>query len=115
MLRRNNEIISENVTIADNLIKRIIGLLGKKELKDGQVLYIPSCNTIHTFFMMMPIDIAMTDKMGTVVFTRENLKPWKFAGSFKAKDTYEFKQGLIRLKNIKIGDKMAVSEDNTVK
>ena len=38
-----------NVEVANTFKKRLLGLVGKKNIKKG--LYFPKTNSIHTFFM----------------------------------------------------------------
>jgi len=110
LLYKNKKLICKNAEKAENMMKRAIGLIGKRKMDESQVLFIPNCNMIHTLFMSMPIDIAMTDKSGIVIYTMENLKPWRVAGCLKARDTYEFKSGAIKSKAIKKGDKIYMKE-----
>ena len=35
------------------------------------------CNSIHTFFMVVNIDVVMTDCDDNVLFVFKNVKPWK--------------------------------------
>lgn len=35
------------------------------------------CNSIHTFFMSVCIDVIMTDKDDNVLFVFKNVKPWR--------------------------------------
>src|SRR5574344_2084208 len=44
------------IIIADNLYKKTIGLMGKKNFNYG--MYFPKVNSIHTFFMKEKIDIV---------------------------------------------------------
>ena len=53
-------------------LKKTIGLMGKKDIKEGIVLV--HCNSIHTFFMKENIDVIMTDKNYKVLFFYKNLK-----------------------------------------
>ena len=55
-----------NLKKADNFFIRFIGLMFKKDIKEG--LFFQKCNSIHTFFMKESIDIIMTDKDYKVVF-----------------------------------------------
>ncbi len=40
-------------------------------------LCFPKCNSIHTFFMLKPIDIIMTDKDLNIIYIYKNFKPWR--------------------------------------
>lgn len=55
-----------------NFFQKAIGLMGKKEIKEGIVLV--HCNSIHTFFMKEAIDVVMTDKNYKVLYVYKELK-----------------------------------------
>jgi|DewCreStandDraft_4_1066084.scaffolds.fasta_scaffold05038_9 uncharacterized membrane protein (UPF0127 family) len=104
VLLKNGKKILKNIEIADNFFKRVKGLIGKKHINNEYGLFIPFCNSIHTFFMASTIDVIMTDEKLKVIYTKENLKPFGFAVYFKATHTFEFASGAIRNKKIKKGD-----------
>src|SRR4030043_1691072 len=72
---RNGKELSNNVTIADTLFKRMKGLLGKKEMLNGEALWIKPCISVHTLFMKFPIDIVFLNKRNQVIAAIRNLQP----------------------------------------
>jgi uncharacterized membrane protein (UPF0127 family) len=91
---QSGKIYFPNCSVAENAIERMIGLLGKKNLDSDECLWIEPCNSIHTFFMKFPIDVAFTDAKGEVVAVYTNLKPWKHSRiHFRAKSVLEAKAG----------------------
>lgn len=54
---------------------RLIGNCFKKEIK--KILVFPKCNSIHTFFMRIPIDIIILNKDKEIIYIKKNLKPWR--------------------------------------
>lgn len=62
-----NTILAENVFIADTLLKRVKGLLGKKNFLPGQALILEPCSSVHTFFMHFPIDLLFVDNNYKVI------------------------------------------------
>lgn len=101
--------IIKQIKIADNFLIRLIGLLKNKNSKNSN-LYIPSCNSIHTFFMKFSIDVIMTDSKGKIVFLKENVKPFQIISCPKAKDTIELEIGSIKKFKIKKGDMIKLKE-----
>lgn len=94
-----------NVEIADTFKKRLFGLMGKKNIKNG--LYFPKTNSIHTFFMKEDIDVIMIDKENNIVYFKENLKKNRILIKKKAYHTIELPHNSI--KNININDKLTIS------
>ena len=71
----DNTILADNVALADSFIKRLIGLMGRKCLTDGEGLLL-NCSSVHCFFMKFPIDVVYISKDMTVLGT-QTLKPWR--------------------------------------
>ena len=53
---------------------RIHGLMGKHHYE--RALLIPRCNSVHTFFMRFPIDVAFLDR-NLVVLDVVRMAPWR--------------------------------------
>lgn len=98
------EIVSTNVRVADRFQDRLLGLMFKKSLEEGESLYISPCNSIHTFFMMFSLDVAFVDKNLKVVKVLSEMKPWRMSWLYlNAHSVVEMKAGTLSLK-IKEGD-----------
>jgi uncharacterized protein len=100
--------ILNNVHEAKGLLERLAGLLGKSAIPKGYAMYFPSCNSIHTCFMKIPIDVIMLDINGRVVFMRGDLRPWKTAVCLLAKDTIEMNAGSIAGLKIEMNDLLTI-------
>lgn len=72
-----NIILAEELILADTPLKRLVGLLGRKEFRKGQALVLKPANSIHTFFMRFPIDVLFLDKENKVIKAISCLKPWR--------------------------------------
>jgi uncharacterized membrane protein (UPF0127 family) len=93
-----------------SLFSRMKGLLGTKELKEGEGLLIPDCKQVHTWFMHYPIDIIFLDSQN-VVIKQQTLKPWKFSPwILKAKSVLEVPAGYASKNALKEGDKLEVRQ-----
>lgn len=74
-----NEIILENTKVADSLISRFLGLMGKKNLPEATGLIIEPCNSVHCFFMRFPIDVIFVDSDDRVVHIISAMKPGRIS------------------------------------
>lgn len=107
--RTKNRIICENLSIADSILSRGIGLMGQQNLPQGHGLWLKPGNSIHTCFMKFPIDCVFVDKELKVKALRENLAPWKFVWPvWSARSVFEFPAGTIRQNEIEEGDLLHV-------
>ncbi len=103
--KTNNAVIADEAVVANTPAKRMKGLLGRKELKDGQALILDPCNSIHTFFMLFPIDILFLDKTNKIIKSISCLKPFRLTAIyFNAASAVELPSGKIQSLSIKEGD-----------
>lgn len=72
-----NNLIADDVKVADNFVTRTFGLIPKNSLNEGEGLLIKPCCSIHTFFMKFAIDVLFVNKKNEVVALYENVKPWR--------------------------------------
>jgi uncharacterized membrane protein (UPF0127 family) len=70
-----------------------------------EALLIYPCNSIHTFFMKFPIDVAFLDKQHKVVKIVQDMPAGKLQSChIIAKSTLEMNSGSIARNDIKVGD-----------
>ena len=106
---RNGKQLAVNVTVADNLFKRMKGLLGKSEMLSGEALWIKPCMSVHTFGMKFPIDIIFLDKKNKVVSFINNMKPNRLTPLyFSAASALELPAGAIEKRDLNVGDEIEI-------
>jgi uncharacterized protein len=108
-IKYNNQIVSSNILIADDIISRVIGLMFRsKPLRSSDGLLLEPCKSIHTFFMRYSLDVVFLSNTNLVVKVIRNLKPWKVTPIyFKARKTLELPAGKLP-PDIKEGDTLEV-------
>ena len=95
------------IKYADNYLKRLFGLMFKKDIDYGLLFILKYGSSIHTCFMNFTIDVYFLDENKTV-FEKVTLKPWKFyKPSKKAKYLLETKENEL---NLKKGEKLNLDE-----
>lgn len=100
-------ILAENCNIANNFLSRFRGLMGVRMLPAGSGLHIVPCNSIHMFFMKIPLDIVFMDGNNVVVYMVEDIKPWKVSKIVnKAHSVLELPHGTINASGTCVGDKI---------
>lgn len=91
---------------ANTFLKRLIGLLGEKEIKSGMLF--PHTNSVHTFFMQTNIDILALDENNEVILKWEDVPKNKiFCVKNNAKKTSILELPSNTSKSIKIGEKLS--------
>lgn len=91
---KNGVIVSHKITIAENFYDRLKGLMFTKEISCNEAIWIRDCQSIHTFFMYFPIDVAFINSDLKVVRVIRGMKPWRMSWFyFKADSVIEMKSG----------------------
>lgn len=93
--------VTLKITKADNLRKKVIGLIGKSS---PEPILIKTRFGIHTFGLKFPIDVLILDRENKVQYIKKNLGPNRI---FFWKPIYnivlELTGGTVKKKGIKIG------------
>lgn len=108
--KNNNEVLCEQLEIADTFLKRFLGLITKPCPKMGQGLIFFKCNAIHMFFMRYPIDVLFLDMNGCVLKIVDTLMPWGIASCSKASTVIELSPGFCKQKGLMLGLKLNLVE-----
>src|SRR5512138_71546 len=64
-----------NLMVADSILTRMKGLLGRDSLPHGSGLWLKPCKGVHTFGMKFAIDVVFLDRDNRVIETISGLKP----------------------------------------
>jgi uncharacterized membrane protein (UPF0127 family) len=92
---------------AQSFAARFVGLMGRRELPYGHGLWIDPCNSIHTFFMRIPIDVLFLDREQKVVKAFEAMVPWRMTSiHFKARTVLELPAGTLSASQTGEGDQL---------
>lgn len=78
-LVHNGNVIVPDLRIAGSFAARAQGLLARRGLPPGEGLLIHPCRSIHTWFMLFPIDVIFLDTHWRIVRVVQNLNPWRLA------------------------------------
>lgn len=91
-----------NFKICTKFKDRLLGNCFKKEI--NEILVFPKCNSIHTFFMKIPIDVVILNKEQKVIHIEKNFKPWKIL--LPKKNGFYTLEFPSKTTNYKLGDKI---------
>jgi uncharacterized membrane protein (UPF0127 family) len=71
--------LASEAHIAAGFGARLIGLVGRRRIAADYALGIPGCGRVHSFGVLLTLDIAYCDRDGQVLRLVENLKPNRIA------------------------------------
>jgi hypothetical protein len=102
--------LAYRVRIADSILSRLIGLLGKRTLDPDSGLWIFPSRGIHTMGMLFDIDVIFLDKDLKVVALREVVHPFSMTGLYlNSESVLELPPHTIFKSRTEVGDEMMIS------
>lgn len=109
--RVNNEtqgrLLADKAERATSFLHRFKGLMGRRSLAVGEGMHIMPCNSIHTFFMRIPIDVLFLDAQGRIVKQMPALPPWRTTSIyFQARSVLELPAGVLEASGTREGDRL---------
>jgi uncharacterized membrane protein (UPF0127 family) len=97
------------VRVADSIVGRLVGLLGKKSLQPDSGVWIVPSNAIHTIGMMFSFDLVLIDKNFKVVGLQEMVRPFRITlPNRKAESVLELPAHSIFRSRTQIGDQLVI-------
>ncbi|MGI9101715.1 MAG: DUF192 domain-containing protein [Terriglobales bacterium] len=97
--------LGEHIRVADTGLTRIVGLLGERELSQGDGLLIEPSQGVHTWGMLFPIDVVVLDNDWRTIAIRRALRPFRMTRIFfKAASVLELPPGTVDATSTAVGD-----------
>jgi uncharacterized protein len=106
LLAREGDVVCDRCEIADGVITRVRGLLGRSGLPRGHGLLIEPTWSVHTWFMRFPIDVVFLGTNGDVLKVAPHVKPWRMRSCRRARAVLELAAGEAKMRGIKVGDRI---------
>ena len=102
--------LAYRVKVADSMLTRLVGLLGKRGLDPDSGLWIIPSRGVHTLGMAFDIDVIFLDKDLKVVGLREMMRPFSITGLYMdAESALELPSHSIFKSRTEIGDELVIS------
>lgn len=107
-LTRDVDLISRPV-MANRSWTRLLGLMGRESLRDGEGLVLEPANGIHMFFMRFAIDAVFVDRDWKVLHIAHDLKPWRVTRLVRrSKRVIEMSAGRCQATGTQPGDQLGM-------
>jgi len=102
-----DQMLATHARIAEHLLERVVGLLGRASLEAGEALVFPRCRAIHTVGMRFPIDVMFIDQAWRVVALNPSVPPGRLLGPIRsAWGTIEMASGAIQRCQLNVGEQL---------
>ena len=115
-VERIGQIVARRAQIARSLRERLVGLLGRSVLPEGEGLVLLACHSIHTVCMRFAIDAVFVDGRWKVLRICKALPPWRMSPIvWGAAAVVELPAGAAQRAHLEVGDRLvlkAVSSQN---
>lgn len=108
--------VSDRCRFANSVFKRMVGLLNRRALAQGEGLLLDRCYGIHTIGMRFPIDVLFLDKELRVIKAVPALPPFRTCVVKQALYVLELPVGSIQRSQTTTGDQIqmrTVGQDTT--
>ena len=97
------------VKIADSILGRLVGLLGRRSVQPDSGVWIVPGNVVHTIGVMFSFDLVLIDKNFKVVGLRELVRPFTITRpNFRAESVLELPAHSIFRSRTQIGDQLLI-------
>jgi uncharacterized protein len=101
--------VCDRCIVADRMLPRMKGLLGRREMQSGEGMLIRPAPSIHTFFMRFPIDAVFLARDGEVLKVSANVKPWRARSCRRAHSVLELAAGEAERRRVARGRHLRVT------
>src|SRR6476661_6175336 len=97
------------VKVADSILGRLVGLLGRRSLQPDSGVWIVPSNAIHTIGMLFSFDLVLIDKNFKVVGLRELVRPFRVTWPERhAESVLELPAHTIFRSRTQVGDQLLI-------
>ena len=105
----DGRVACERCLVAARPLRRMRGLLGRRDLPHGEGVLLRPAASIHTLFMRFPIDAVFLDGDGVVLGIERDLRPWRVAGCKRARAVLELAAGECERRGIVSGERLVTA------
>ncbi|NOY74871.1 MAG: hypothetical protein GXP32_03660 [Kiritimatiellaeota bacterium] len=109
-----NNVIAKKTVVAEKFAARAFGMIGRR-FDDFDAMVFNRCNSIHTMFMSIKIDVLFVDSENRICETRERLLPWKpLVRCSEATIVIELPEGRLEQVGAELGDTIDLNAELTL-
>lgn len=108
-VERTGQVVAHRAQIARSLRERLVGLLDRSVLPEGEGLILLACHSIHTVCMRFSIDAVFVDGRWRVLRICNALPPWRMSPMvWGAAAVVELPAGAAQRAQLAVGDRLVL-------
>jgi uncharacterized membrane protein (UPF0127 family) len=106
---RTQHLLASRAVWAGSLRARMVGLLGRADLSEGEGLILAPCQAVHMWFMRFAIDVVFVDRAWRVLALCAPLRPWQCSSWVRgAWAAVEVPTGSVAQAQVAVGDTLLI-------
>ena len=106
LVTADGAVVCPRCQIAKDPWTRMRGLLGRRRLDDGEGILLRPASSVHTWFMLFPIDVVFLDRDLAVLRVVPRLRPWRAVWRRGAAAVLELAAGECVVRGVGVGDRL---------
>jgi uncharacterized membrane protein (UPF0127 family) len=106
LVTADGTVVCPRCRIAKDPWTRMRGLLGRRQLDDGEGILLRPASSVHTWFMLFPIDVVFLDRELAVLRVVPRLGPWRAVWRRGAVSVLELAAGECTARGVGVGDRL---------
>src|SRR6266511_6353918 len=110
LVRDDGTVVCPQCVVAATPLRRMKGLLGRKDLPPGEGIFLAPASSIHMLFMRFPIDAVFLDRENVVRKVVADLRPWRLASARGSKSVVELAAGEAGRLGVAPGQRLTLAE-----
>jgi uncharacterized membrane protein (UPF0127 family) len=107
LVTADGAVVCTRCRIAQRPWSRMRGLLGRRHLDESEGILLRPAASVHTWFMLFPIDVVFLDRDLSVVRVVSELRPWRAVGKRGSAAVLELAAGACAAHGVRVGDRLA--------
>ena len=108
--RTKQTFLASRAKVADSILSRLVGLLGRRSLPPDSGLWIIPSHGVHTWGMLFSIDVVFLDANLKVVSLKEFVRPFSITSlNLSADSVLELPAHTIYKSRTTVGDELVIS------
>ena len=109
LTRTDGRVVCEQLLVAARPLRRMRGLLGRRDLPQGEGILLRPAGSIHTFFMRFSIDAVFLNESGVVLRIAAGVRPWRVAACKSARSVLELAAGESARRGLEVGEALVAA------